>query len=337
MNRNDKIQTGEISSLNLLRALAIIAVVIIHTMPNVLKESMGAGEAYTYSTIHRFMNFAVPVFAMITGALMIEKNESYGKCLKRAGRLLIALFVFGVPMCFLERIVSTGLTLKNFIYSFVDILQGNTWDVMWYLYMIIGLYLFMPVIAGFSKHADDKTILYVLGILFAFNSILVLVSKKWINIDFSIPCKSIYVFYALSGYFLLYRQKIKLNKKWLYMILACIVASIIIIGIVAPNYEIAESYFTYSSPIIVILSLVLFMIFKDFNMEYKYINIISKCSFGIYLTHCFFIHLVEFAFDVYSYETIRFVTVPFMIFSVFIMSLLITCIMKKIPYMNKIL
>ncbi len=56
------------------------------------------------------MNWAVPIFLMITGILLLDKEKkiTYHDCIKKySKRILLALIVFGIPFSMLEIIMTT--------------------------------------------------------------------------------------------------------------------------------------------------------------------------------------------------------------------------------------
>ena len=76
------------------------------------------------------------------------------------------LLVFGFAMAFSQNVFETGFGFHSLVKSLKDVISGNTWDLMWYLYMLTGLYLFMPVMSVFVKNSGKRDIQYILIILF---------------------------------------------------------------------------------------------------------------------------------------------------------------------------
>jgi surface polysaccharide O-acyltransferase-like enzyme len=102
------------------------------------------------------------------------------------------------------------LTNANFSFNFGQIgisvlnaIQGKSWDHIWYLYMIAGLYLCIPMIKIFVINSPKNIVKYILIVLFIFTSIIPsLESILPYKFGIYIPINSFYVFYLLLGYYI---------------------------------------------------------------------------------------------------------------------------------------
>ena len=83
-------------SFDLLRALATVSVVALHVAGPVLYEygSLPAGEWWTANAIDSAVRFSVPIFLMLTGALLLPRMEPAGQFLKRRFARLLWPFIF---------------------------------------------------------------------------------------------------------------------------------------------------------------------------------------------------------------------------------------------------
>lgn len=86
-------------------------------------------------TFNSLANWGVPIFFMITGALLLrkEKNLSYRDCIcKYAKRAFLALIVFGVAFAWIEIFTELRtITVQGFIDGFVRVIGGNSWGHLW--------------------------------------------------------------------------------------------------------------------------------------------------------------------------------------------------------------
>ena len=92
---------------------------------------------------------------------------------------------------------------------------------------------------------------------------------------------------------------------------------------------------TYADPITICLAAALFLLFRSFDMNWKFANWITPYCFGIYLVHNVFIN---FAYKFLKIETEAVVPVLnfigfFLLFM--LLSLAGTYILMKIPFMKK--
>ena len=326
---------NKINSISLIRALAILGVVLIHSVPNQNNMELDLFSARTFTFISSIMRWSVPAFVMITGALLLPRCESFKKCMKRAGRILVILAVFGFVMAMLQNIFESGLTLKSVLLSFKDVISGDTWDVMWYLYMLVGLYLFMPFVNIFVKHAERKDIEFILILLFVFTSVIETVNMFFKNsIGFYIPSDSVYLFYLLAGYYIFtYRPKI--NKYMALVAVFAVAAVFFALSYYFVKPDAVENIVGYKSPLTVVLSLCIFILLVDTDIDSKVVDLIADNSFGIYLIHCFYIHFIDKIFGIYELPYNKIALMVPLYLTVVAASLITSIIIRKIPFVKK--
>ena len=328
---------NKIGSISLIRTLAILGVVLIHSLPNQNQIELDLFSARIVTFISSILRWTVPAFVMITGALLLPRCENYKKCIKRAGRIFVALLVFGFVMAALQNVFESGFTRNTMLLSLKDVVSGNTWDVMWYLYMVIGLYLFMPIVSIFVKHADKREIQYILVLLFVFTSVIEIVNKMVPHaVGFYLPVDSVYLFYLLAGYYIFtYRPLV--DKRMLWSILAVLAIVYFVLAYHFVRFNTIEYLVGYKSPITVMLSLCVFGMLIDLNIDCKAVELISDNAFGIYLTHCFYIHILDKVFGVYTlpYSKVA-LLIPVYVAVVFA-SLATSMVLRKIPLIKKLI
>ncbi|HNX88508.1 MAG TPA: acyltransferase family protein, partial [Paludibacteraceae bacterium] len=90
---------NNIEWLDSLRALAIIGVLMIHISSPVVKMSFGGNMLYWWigNIVNSTIRFAVPVFLMISGATMLNREYKLGEFYKkRVTRVLVPLLFWMV-------------------------------------------------------------------------------------------------------------------------------------------------------------------------------------------------------------------------------------------------
>lgn len=93
--------------LNSLRLLATLSVVFLHTSAGLLdtRDITGFDTQFGLSCYKFTLQFGVPIFIMISGALFLNPAKEVGFGLfwhKYVKRIALALLVFGLPMCLIE-------------------------------------------------------------------------------------------------------------------------------------------------------------------------------------------------------------------------------------------
>jgi surface polysaccharide O-acyltransferase-like enzyme len=238
---------------------------------------------------------------MITGVLFLnpEKNISLDKMLKRyVFRIFLAIIIFGIPYCFLEIFFEDQFSFKfNQIgIAALNAIQGKSWEHMWYLYMIAGLYLLMPLIKIFVINAPKSIMKYVLVVLFIFTSIIPALESIFpYKFGIYIPINSVYILYLLLGYCIHY-NKIEIKNS---ILLALIMAYILFVVFMPLNRNFVSLtdgrhiiLTGYNSPIVVMATLCIFCLLHQRNKTNKTMDIIAPMCFGIYLIHTLFINFL---------------------------------------------
>ncbi|WP_105197157.1 acyltransferase, partial [Flavobacterium columnare] len=287
-----------------LRVLATFSVIFLHSASGIL---------YLYGTISAFdwwigniydsiVRFCVPIFLMISGTLILSKDyESTREYLKKRVLRIFYPFLFWSILYIsidLFHKINKGeyLTfLQIFKFILIKLKTGASFH-FWYIYMIIGLYLFFPIIQKWLKKSDDDQIKYFLIIwFFSLFTKLPIIDKLIPPIEISYF--SGYIGYPILGYYL---TKVNFNfkkKKVIYLFLILIG---ILITILATFFmtqykgKFYDGFYNYLTPNVVITSIGLFLLFKDFiKINSNIILTLSNYSYGIYLAHIFVMAMLE--------------------------------------------
>ncbi|MBR3307826.1 MAG: acyltransferase family protein [Lachnospiraceae bacterium] len=333
--------------LMLLRILASFAIVILHTL-NVSEilyrdRISAAADAVSMGIVYCLM-WAVPVFVMVSGALLLDpaREMSIKKILTRyvprvLGALVLFVFIFRIFDCVMNKEEFSGAVLTDALYKLVS---GSSWSHLWYLYMLIGLYLLLPAYRFISEKCDEKTFLYLTVVCFIFLSILNLTELFGFTSAFHLQLSAVYTLYFFLGYGL-YSGKLKLNGGWA----VCFI-------IAGTALTIAGTYFirgdnadavkgivsAYSSPAVVLQSAGIFALLKDVKKENagKALSFVDGCTFGIYLIHMIFLRLFLRYMEIDPYEGGIGVFAAIAAGS-FFASMAITALLKLIPGIRRIL
>ena len=127
-------------NLELIRMISFIFVIVIH-VSNYYCRAYGditIGE-YNFSLLLNLLaRISVPCFFMITGALLLGRQESLHKHAKRIFRFLIVLLVWSVIY-----MIWNAVYMKD-PYQIKDLLYKPVEQHLWYLYAMIPIYLVLP-------------------------------------------------------------------------------------------------------------------------------------------------------------------------------------------------
>lgn len=293
------------------RALATIAIIILHT-GFVLSTNLKF-ELKDNIILILFVNcsmWAVPIFLMVTGTLILNENKklTLNKLIKKyIKRILISIVIFVAIYQIVDIILDKKqINFNQLLIYFKNLYTGKTYSPMWYLYMLIGLYLMMPMYRSFIKECDDKEIKFILFIYLVFISLMPIIGIFKFKSGFYIHELTIYPFYLFIGYSL-YKGIIKINfkKGILLFLISTILICILTYLRWKNNYKNLEVFWGYSSPIVIIQSTGLFSFIMGISKSLDWQNKKSKNekffskillkidnkSFGIYLIHIIFIRI----------------------------------------------
>ena len=140
--KENKILTDRVVYFDYLRILATLAIVALHTCgkANVEIASTNWNVLNIYDSLTRW---GVPVFVMISGALFLGKDIPMQKLLKKNILRIITAFLFWSLLYTMWKIQISehSSSLRDVLLTFF---KGHYH--MWFLYMIVCLYLIVPLL-----------------------------------------------------------------------------------------------------------------------------------------------------------------------------------------------
>jgi Uncharacterized protein conserved in bacteria len=326
-----------------LRFWACIAVITIHVTAYVV---VNRGLTFTNDWwIAIFLNsasrWAVPVFIMISGALLLEKDRKVN-LIYRLIRIIIPIVFWGVFFYLLNLLVIGRLKAFSTHDLVSELLKGTTSYHMWYLYMLLGLYLILPIIKVFINYSSKKSIEYFLFLCFVLSGILpLLLMYRGIEMNLKASMAVWAVGYFVLGYYLSTYKLNSLLEKGIYFI-GVISIFVAIYGTIQINdgVNFNEFFFRSGSITCIPMSLAVFLLGKNFlNKKNDIIEMLSINTFGIYLIHPCILTLLKknlLGIDLFNIFGNAILDIPIAIYLIFIVSCLITMLLRKIKYLNKV-
>jgi len=296
--------------IDVVRTIAIFLVVLLHA---------AAPWVYRYGLIPEFdwqvgniidsaTRVAVPLFFMSTGYLLLSKPLSLKTYFnKRVSRVAIPWIAWSVIYLLYRNLFADNpVTFSEGLLAF---LNGDVYFHFWFLYTLIGLYLFIPVISWLLESDPQKRSLYFLIAWFVAASLipfLNILSRSTTNFELKIAL-DLSMFGGFTGYLIAGFLIGKFNPSRPQWILLCGVYLIsIIITILgtsaASNYleRLVEYLYDYAAPNIILAGFAAFAVLKKIGIlisqNQKVSLIFSRlgyASLGIYLIHPIFINALN--------------------------------------------
>ena len=171
---NEKQGNGRIYYLDALRALGCLAVVLLHVSSKFTLETVGSLNYWLGITFDGISQFAVPLFVMVSGALHLKETYDFSKrkLNSQIGKLVVFFFGWSAIYCLVFTV------LKNYVFgnqiSFYDILSALFSGPyhLWFIPMMVGLYLIVPLLRLWVKKENRKLVEYFLILTFLFNTLI---------------------------------------------------------------------------------------------------------------------------------------------------------------------
>ena len=335
-----------------IRTISSFAIVILHTFTMyhmAMKESMTGTEEYVTRVIPRLMMWAVPCFVMVTGILLLDekRNLTIRRLLTRyVLRMLIVLLLFtAIFFCLDVWMNKDSFSSGDFFTVLKKFLTDGSWAHLWYLYLLIGLYLLMPVYRLVAKHAGKETLIYLGIVLLIFLSLI----PTWERLGgdspgFYICVSSVFPLYLFLGY-MIHRGDLKFGMiVGAVLLLAGALTIIILSGIDFGEKQagMEKLFGNYAFLPVIILSAGAFVLLRGKNGNSggkmsKVWAFLDRYSFGVYLTHLIYLRIL---IKVVKWNPLEYgsfwMLVPVVI-GVYGLSLLTSMGLKLIPGVKKLI
>jgi surface polysaccharide O-acyltransferase-like enzyme len=190
-----------------LRILAIVAVVGIHTLTAIVgNEAIHDSRTWVVATaLNRSLSWAVPLFVMVSGALLLApvEGETPGMFYRRRlRRIAIPLLAAHVGYFALRAILGEQLTPQLIVH---DLLATTVYTQLYFFWIILGLYLVTPLIRAFLVHRpQDALLLGAAALGFALSVTIGSAGLRWTGTG-SIPWQPpmLMLWIPFLGYFIL--------------------------------------------------------------------------------------------------------------------------------------
>ena len=319
--------------LDVVRFIAMFTVVCCHctdpfnfypgTAPNI-------GEIKLWGAIYgSVLRPCVPLFVMITGALLLPvRSDASTFYKKRIPRVFYPFLIWSVLYNLFPWItgllgLNPQIILDFFPYAGEEVMQQSfsvsleyilmipfNFSIlavhMWYIYLLIGLYLYLPVFSAWVEKASERAKLMFLlawGVTLLLPYYYQFVSNYlWGTCSWN-SFGMLYAFAGFNGYLLLghYLKNLEWSLKKTLAIgipMFAVGYAVTFLGFrhitALPEYtdEMLELFFTYCSLNVVMMTIPVFMLAKKVKVNSermkKALANLTVCGFGIYMIHYFF-------------------------------------------------
>ena len=291
-----------IAWLDVLRVAGIFAVIVMHVAAPLLSDRRDLGHAHwwTWAVLDAAVLWCVPIFVMISGAVLLP-NERQESCIqfyrRRAMRLLVPLCSWTLVYSVLRYLRgSEGDSVGEILMS---IFQGRPYGHMWFLYMIVLLAVFTPMLRTFVAAASDRErrLLMVLCIVLA--TLDSLYTRVYSPIGHSSLREFVPFFgYYLCGYEIARSVRGGPPRGVLVLLIAAAVGAVAVVPYALLRHDAGAGHVMflscYQSPVVLLMSVCVFLLAKTFAtsaerlarlLDGRVLRDAAASVLGIYLVH----------------------------------------------------
>ncbi|MFV8335297.1 acyltransferase [Flavobacterium sp. RSP29] len=260
-------------------------------------------EWYIAHFFDSLVRFSVPVFLMITGVLLLSKPITIDFFLKkRVTRVVYPFLIWSAVYVLFNLVLNTSNLHSNNLVAlfktvYLQFKDGASYH-FWYVYMLIGIYLFLPIIGKWILNASEKEIRFFLIIWVLTNFFKQSYLSNYIP-DIGLTYFVGYIGYPILGFYL-YRLQTKKDLAVIGILLFSVGFCITMFGtfLLTRQYgTFNETFYNYLCFNIVLTASGVFLLVKESNIQNTYflsvINYVSVNSYGIYLSHVLVLFLLN--------------------------------------------
>lgn len=305
--------------LDYLRVVACFMVIVVHSCQffyvdpvNYVPHIRSLSDGIWVNAIDSALRCCVPLFVMASGYLLLPTAFPTREFLaKRTKRVVIPFLVWSLAYAVLPllwgeyNLDQTKDMLSQLLYNF-----NEESEHLWFVYMIISLYLFIPVISPWIEKASKRDMQYYLALWFVglflyyiriFTGGAVYGECFWSNFNM------LFYFTGYMGY-MVAAVYIRKYVDWSFKRTLAICVPAFLLGyavttaiwhaqIGSATFEEQELSWAYCTPNVAIMTLAVFTLFSRCKGTggriYPLIGKLSQLSFGLYLIHIFVLNQVK--------------------------------------------
>jgi surface polysaccharide O-acyltransferase-like enzyme len=293
---------------DLLRVVACLAVILLHLAATIVKdhEFIGTIHWHVSNAINAATTWCVPVFVMLSGALLLnpkkhQRFESFWA--KRATRLLPALIAWSA-IYFAWRAYYWHESLSPLLIAH-DIAVGQPYIHLYFLFLIAGLYLVTPFLAkAFSmfNRVQMRNLTLVLAGLTLGDSLPGFASSSFGNVfTMSVP----YIAYYAAGWYCTSLLLVRTKIFW-WAITAGATVTTIFTALLVTSRGIDDRWAFYFygsfSPTVMLMAVGVFMVILQTHMPSwleSFVLRLAPLTLGVYVAHPIVVELLRYGYFIW--------------------------------------
>ncbi len=340
---------------DVVRAVAIALVVLLHTAGAVANPGPTAGVAafWAGNIYDSLARASVPLFVLLTGWLLLapeRMGEPLGRFFRRRlDRVALPLVTWSlVAWVWIAFRDHHAIAWSRF---WRELLAGPVFYHLWYVYVLLGLYLAIPLLRPLAAQATPTLRRYALGLWFVGTAVLPLWTW-WGGPSIGIPVLVVgtYVGYLLAGAWL---AATPLSKRtaWELVLLFLLAAvwTIVATARLTGDEHLNVILYSYDKPNVVVMALVAFVLLTQpepaawvtrHPVTRALVRGLATSSYGIYLLHPLLLDVLGsgvLGVRISGSSLPPFVGIPVLAGGLLFASLLVMTVARRVPVLGRLL
>lgn len=309
MEKKERIQ-----SLDYIRVIACLMVVIVHASEwfyvsnDVINRNLYDG--FWVAVINSACRCSVPLFLMVSAYLLVPLRGSATTFFRKRFIRIVIPFAIWSLIYALYPIITNGWS-ENISKELATLLINFNYSAqhLWFVYMLLGIYLLVPIISPWIRQASKRQMQCYLGIWF-FTTFFPYMYTAYEYLYGECPWNKFGLFWYFSGFigYVIMAEYIKKYVEWSLKksLLICVpmfVGAYIFTAVVwfnrlawAESVPELELSWGFCTPNVALCSFAAFVLFRHIKNTptglYKIVRRISELSYGIYLEHLLVLYFV---------------------------------------------
>ena len=322
-------------NLDLLKVLACIGVVLLHTTMGGFKET-GSWNLLTY--LYYLGTYSIPLFFIVNGYLLLGKREiTYSYTLQKVKWILITVSSWTFIVWLFKRDFTENL-IKKIVGSLI---QKGYFFQFWFFGALILIYICLPILKKFlnskRRYFYILSLLVVIGLIFELaNIVLKMPIQTYVLQTFRLWTWLFY--YLLGGYIAQFTmEELKsMFKNWMKIvsILLLLISPIILFFIARTTYHNLFAEYFYDTLFVKVSTLGIFLTVLTLTLNEnrnEWIVSLSNQTMGVFIIHTYIMKVWE---KLFGFSFVG----SYLLFAIFTLSVsfIIVGMLMKIPYFNRI-
>ena len=343
-----RLEKTRVVFLDFLRIIACFLVIVNHTNSRVFLGTTPSFLWFLSLSYFFICKVAVPVFVIITGYTMLDRETSYRKTALQFLRVALCLVLFSAVYYISN--YKSGIIENASLGDFLQTIIGkHITNAFWYLYLYLGIVLMIPFIQKMvvNMHKKDFHVFFVIsGVFYAVWPIVVhYIPELQLSGNFTLPVYNSYICLLLFGCYARRYFKVFTAGKWISM-LGFVAMCVLNVLLTYHEYlqKDGSSYLFFDNRVyfpIIAASCCLFYFASTIKFSEKYkgwIIAIAELTFGVYLISDLLISKFSFMYTtLLSFKIYPMIAMVIFELEIFVLGAAIAYLLKQIPYLKRIL